>query len=214
MATEYSGLSPGRRNYMKKTLSLILALVMLISLVPLSASAEDFFGEFQTFEELKAILSAGYTYANFQYRGDAPLVITEDITIPQSHHFNCYYQPIVIAEGVTVTIQDGGLQAQALTVNGTIVNNGWIYAASSLTVNGAIQNQQAIQLERATVVTGVDKISGGSFQIHCATAPTLDALYEVLAWAEAGTLPNARYTIEVLHSYSPDYQDKIMFCHI
>ncbi len=108
---------------MKKTISIILACVMLVACFPLSAMAETIV--------TTATITGDDTY-------DEDTNITGTVTVTGS---------LTIASGVTVTIKSGG--SLSVTGSGKVINNGTITVAAGgsvvLTANGTGESTAALQ---------------------------------------------------------------------
>lgn len=141
----------------KRLLSLALALLLVLTWVPITAGAEIVSDEsailyFTTFEDLKTLAVNSYEQDTFcRYIGDGALVIQEDLAIPSN--LVVAAETLVIPNGVTLTITDSSCMVYVdnLTVEGTIVNNGYLFLGNyadpgTISVSGTIQNNGDIHV--------------------------------------------------------------------
>jgi len=124
---------------------------------------------FETFEDLKELVATyGGTgdYICAYYRGTEPLVISEDLTLPNEVQVFATdmnttpeaSQQIVIAEGVTLCLR-AEMYVGDLVVNGTLEVRNWVNIFSSLTVNGQVNCYNYIWLYNDPTVTGSENIN-------------------------------------------------------
>jgi len=113
---------------------------------------------FASFEELKALLYAvSGPYNMLVYTGNAPLVITEDITAPDNVHLVFPEDThVTIPEGVTLTAAQ--LDAGTLEVKGTLRSLGGLRVCNALIVTGQVELHGVLSVHTGASVTGMEHI--------------------------------------------------------
>ena len=118
---------------------------------------------FETFADLKELCSRTYSSStSFLYEGEDPLVITEDIAIPNNVSLNFYTDnaTLVVEEGVTLSTATSSsrINAGELYVYGTFIDRGWSSVESGLYVYGLARLYCDLSLGVDAVVEGMDNI--------------------------------------------------------
>lgn len=168
-------------------------------------TAEKLENEFSSFEELKMMLDREYSdVSSIRYVGDAPLVITEDVTIPIHLSVSMGDYELIIAPGANMYIEfDGDLYCTALTINGELTTNGQIKILETLTVNGnlTLEINGDVQLWRpSTVVNGEDNIhfaETGAYMTWYCNALSQEELPKFLQMANEARSIHYRYNIRI-----------------
>ena len=117
---------------------------------------------FTTFEDLKELAGRTYTdYTDANYVSEDPLVITEDVTLPEYLYISANGQQLVVAEGVTLTLEKRSyVNATYLKIEGTLIGNAGIYISDKLTIAGVLENNNHIGLGNSAVMCVEE---GGSY---------------------------------------------------
>ena len=110
------------------------------------------------FASLKEMASKTYTdWTNVNYRGSEPLVISENLSLPENLHLITYDQGVHVPAGITFTTATE-FSAGDLTIDGTMNTfGGWI--GGSLTVNGKLNIREYLTLEITASLVGYENIT-------------------------------------------------------
>ena len=180
---------------MKRFLSLLLALAMVCSLLPVAAIAEEIQPRkltqeysvyyFETFEDLKELSTMTIDQQSWAiYRGEGDLVIAEDLTLSSNLELWCDSVTVRIPAGVC--LQVGGMSCLNLIVEGDLVTG--VTVDGSLELTGSLALASGIRVDAAQVTQDeIDRISiHSSVDSACITLNTknVDELCQALAWAK------------------------------
>ena len=149
------------------------------------------------FDDLKQLAAMDHSdYVSVSYEGGEPLVISEDLSLPETIYMNLYNQPMVINEGVTFTMRNS-LSVDDLTVNGTLIC-GYLGVSGDLTVNGTIQSSSSISLGETSTLSGQENIQfTNEWSYLNLSRPITDtaSLKAAVAEVNAETDPHIRYEL-------------------
>ena len=187
----------------KRLISACLALVMVLSLLPVSVYAEEkydfYFTNFQELKE-KLALENPEDWVEACYTGADPLIIEEDFTLYDVYFGTPNDNPIdmIIPEGVTLTNHYSKNGFGTLTVDGTLINNITIFIYNELEINGHLILNSNIILEDGCVDSGTGSIEYGKHgfieRIYY-VYDDLTELQDVLQLAAADKGPNVSYSV-------------------
>ena len=155
------------------------------------------------FAALKEMASKTYTdWTNVNYRGSEPLVISENLSLPENLHLITYDQGVHVPAGITFTTATE-FSVGDLTIDGTMNTfGGWI--GGSLTVNGKLNIREYLTLEITTSLVGYENITFANewTNINKSASNIRDAaaLKEYLAVAAAETNDRIRYNLHMHES--------------
>ncbi|MBQ7802046.1 MAG: S-layer homology domain-containing protein [Oscillospiraceae bacterium] len=159
-----------------RILCLVLCAVMVCGLLPavaFAAEAEETgvqvssitsnYGDyyFTTFEDLKQLAAGTYSQEDWVYAvydSNEPLVISENLTMPENLHLQAYYAEVIVPAGVTLELS-GYSYIDKLTVKGTVINNTYLGIDTALNVTGSVVNYGEINIRSNATLTGQNKIS-------------------------------------------------------
>ena len=136
----------------------------------LSVTQNEYDGySFTTFEDLKELAAGSYEeYTRIYYESAEPLVISEDLALPEELRVMMQDARITVSAGIT--FQAGSLSAGVLVVEGT-AHIGSLQVQSELTVTGTLNCGDTILLGLDTAVTGGENVvfanSWSGFWVDC-----------------------------------------------
>ena len=115
---------------------------------------------FETFEDLQQLAAQwpADQWMSVRYKGTDDFVVTADLTLPNGMGVQVHGCTMIIPEGV-VYDSIGGLQVDALTVNGKLVNQNNLYVDKKLEINGDLDNVGIVSLSATAELVGKDKIA-------------------------------------------------------
>ena len=150
-----------------RIVSLLLCFVLLFTAVVNTAAAEisgyaitentDGDITFENLDDLKTLAEGSYSdLTRAAYVGEAPLYITDNITLPDNLCIDVLGNEIVISTGITLTSTSSEYSnfifADRITVNGTLVCD-FLVISEEVLVTGAVYNNNVIYLESAEGVS-------------------------------------------------------------
>ena len=193
------------KNGSKRVFSAVLCAVLLLCALPvMTASAEIREGEsgellFTSFADLQQLCSNTYPdLVTCVYSGEGELVITEDITIPQTIAV-AVDGPVSVAKDAELTV-NGQLAAQTVTVNGILTSYGVVSVLADLYINGTVNNGGFIYMYAGAdgVLTNTSRLnhiteeSGVIYMCSFANGQDIQKIAAV-----ANTAPDAHYAYGV-----------------
>ncbi|MBR3949676.1 MAG: cell wall-binding repeat-containing protein [Oscillospiraceae bacterium] len=174
----------------KRILAVILAMVMVVPILSTVAEAaitENEYGliYFETFEDLKELAKGTYTLFKSKavYQGKNPLVIEEDLVLPD--YLGIIFADLIIPEGVTLTGRDPSTSITVednLTVDGTLEWDSQMHVYEKMEITGSVILDGSITLYSSESITGRENVHfeyNGVIRETCSVT-TVDEIKEIL----------------------------------
>ena len=199
---------------MKRFIALALILVMCAALMPVTAQAviEEIGTHsytFTTFEELQDLASKTYSETIIvNYIGEGPLVIKDDMTVPEKLILVCLGEQLEVPAGVTLTVE-GTISWKDMTVEGILdlQDGGYLDFTSleggQLDITGSLKCGGVLQIDDTATITGKDKIefTMGYAEVQCYYSVTdTNTLKAAVAKANASPDPRWKHHIDAMEN--------------
>jgi len=138
---------------------------------------------FTSFEDLKELTKSTYTSSmKVYYASEEPLIIKEDITIPDRLAVYMNEQTLIVPQDVTLTVSRSGLiSINQLNILGKCIFKGTFYVDNEINVYGSLDNTGFLRLNRDSklIILESGKYTGsGAIMVYCADEDMLSSFIQ------------------------------------